>query len=257
MGERMQTALRGGMRCSGRAAAWVPGVGRAGAGAASKTGGRAGGGWAARRSRPLRAHLRGCPPRSPRPRRLPRRPQPLSGKTHGLGGAAGGPRLRLCSQRPSNRCGLAAGAEGARGCGVWAGGAPLARGSGDREERCGGDPERPAPLSCLSPTSLHAHGAVLALGTGRARGRVPGGWGEPQAAGRWVGGGWRAGGAGEGKEGMPSHGACRARARRRPGADPMRAHVPRNADFPPETHGPLLKQPPLTGVPASLGLKAC
>lgn len=80
------------------------------------------------------------PTRSPRPRRLPRRPQPLSGKTRGLGGAAGGPRLRLCSQRPSNRCGLAAGAEGARGCGVWAGGAPQARGSGDREERCSGDP---------------------------------------------------------------------------------------------------------------------
>lgn len=41
---------------------------------------------------------------------------------------------------------------------------------------------------------------------------------------------------------MPSHGACWAPARRRPGADPMRAHVPRNGDFffnPPETRGPV------------------
>lgn len=39
---------------------------------------------------------------------------------------------------------------------------------------------------------------------------------------------------GEGTEGLPSHGACWAPARRRPGADPMSAHVPRNGDFFPQ-----------------------
>lgn len=43
---------------------------------------------------------------------------------------------------------------------------------------------------------------------------------------------------------MPSHGACWARARRRPGADPMRALVSRNRDFSRATGGPLPKRRP-------------
>lgn len=244
MGERMQTALRGGTRCSGRAAAWVPGVGRAGAGAASKTGGRAGGGWAARPSRPLRAHLRRCRLAPPGCAVFPGDPSPFPERPAAWEGQ---PADHACVCAASAPVTGAAWPRARRGRGAAASGLAGLPRRADRvtaRSAAAGTLERPAPLSCLSPTSLHAHGTVLALGTGRARGRVPGEWGGSQTARRWVGGGWRAGGAGEGKEGMPSHGDCRARARRRPGADPMRAHVPRNADFPPETHGPLLKRPP-------------
>lgn len=51
---------------------------------------------------------------------------------------------------------------------------------------------------------------------------------------------------------MPSHGACRARARRHPGADPMRAHVPWKRDISLET-----ADPSPSGCPAPRGRWHC
>nr|XP_055235960.1 spidroin-1-like [Gorilla gorilla gorilla] len=88
--------------------------------------------------------------------------------------------------------------------------------------------------------------------------------GGSAGAGRWapvagVGGALSAAGAGGGGEGgnAKSWGLLGASATS-PGADPMRAHVPGNRDFPPETGGPPSPSgSPFQGVPALLELKAC
>lgn len=135
---------------------------------------------------------------------------------------------------------------GLRGRDISAAALPRRRGSYVREEH-GVEPRTP-PLSCpsLEFSPKPRRSPCTEAGAGVASRRD----GGPQSAGRWVGWGARAAGTrGEGKEGMPSHEACRARARRHPGADPMRAHVPWNRDIPPETGGPLPAGCPSRGCP--------
>lgn len=176
-----------------------PRWGRADVGAESKTGEQAGGrglrqeGWT-----PAWCAPPGLPSAQPTSRSPPKRPLLPSRKPHSLGGPPCGHSLHPCSQRPSNRCGPAAGGEGAAGPRRL--GWRRSPGAGARVT--GAPPRSPFGSSFKPPPSLalpQTQQASLALGEGP--GQHPGGEGESAVRPALGGRGDRGpqGGEGEGR----------------------------------------------------------